>query len=62
MTTLFSSPKVAEPPAPEPVAPMPDPEAVALEKKKKLAKKLQSTGRASTFLTQYTEGTEKLGG
>ncbi len=64
MGSLFSKPKSAPVPVvpPPPVMPTPDDAAVQAAKKKKQAAALQSSGRASTILTDYGNTNDKLGG
>jgi hypothetical protein len=58
MAGLFSRPKAPPTPAPEPVIPLPDDEAVKMSKMKTYAGKQRKSGRLSTILTQN----DSLGG
>ena len=55
---------VKKPAAPAPVPTMPTPDDLEVQKAKKrsLAEQAARSGRASTILTDYAGGTDKLGG
>lgn len=63
MATLFSKPSVPKPVVTPPtVMPTPDDAAVTAAKKKKQAAAMQTSGRASTILSDYGNTSDKLGG
>lgn len=55
MAGLFSKPKAPPAPAPEPVMPLPDDEAVKKSKMKAYAGQRRKSGRLSTILTQNND-------
>lgn len=64
MTSLFSKPKAEKPVIlPPAVMPTPDDAAVKAAKRRQQAAAMQSSGRASTILTDYgNTQSDKLGG
>lgn len=61
MPSMFNTPKMAKVPEVKEPAPMPDTEASAEAKRKKLAARSAQSGRESTFLSEGTKS-DTLGG